>query len=258
MITVCFYGDLRRFGRRFVLQAASPAEALHALFSQISGLREAVRGGAYQVRFNKADHSEQSVRETFAQPASGILHIVPRVQGAGKVGQIVLGVVLIVVGVFTSWAGGTFLIQAGIGLVIGGIAQMLVKQPKLDHGSGGVESSKNTSFSNLTNTAAQGRPVPLAYGLCYCGSRVVSQGVESRRINQGGSESGGSMIRMIAQAAGVQAVGSDPLAADMTLDMEKTFVQGTAATAPNGERYQTDFNDDSVRARNYTAAYRKA
>ena len=31
MITVCLYGDLREYGRRFVLHVETPAEALHAL-----------------------------------------------------------------------------------------------------------------------------------------------------------------------------------------------------------------------------------
>lgn len=43
MITVCFYGDLRKYGRRFVLHAATPAEALHALFMQLNGLLTATQ-----------------------------------------------------------------------------------------------------------------------------------------------------------------------------------------------------------------------
>ena len=37
MITIVFHGDLQRFGRRFDLHAATPAEALRALFLQICG-----------------------------------------------------------------------------------------------------------------------------------------------------------------------------------------------------------------------------
>ena len=132
----------------------------------------------------------------------------PRVRGAGKNGgliQTVVGAVLIVVGVMTSWAGGGALVAAGIGMVAGGVAQMLTKPPKMKEYSG-TDAGRNSAFSNLSNTAAQGRPMPLAYGRVYAGSRVVSQGVESRRLN------------------------------------------GAAATAPNGQKYHTDFADDSVRA----------
>ncbi|KLT73243.1 phage tail assembly protein [Neisseria arctica] len=260
MITVCLYGDLRQYGRRFNLHAESPAEALHALFTQIDGLREYIRNGVYQVRFKRQDHSEDSIRDTFKQPDSGVLHIVPRVAGAGRNGalQTIIGVVLIVVGYFTWAYGGQVLVSAGVGMVLGGVAQMLTKQPDFDSSSG-AESSRNTSFSNLSNTAAQGRPVPLAYGICYCGSRVISQGVESRRIQTGADSksisTGNSVVKMVAEAAGVDATGNDPLAVDLTLGMEKTYTRGVAATAPNGQKYETDFNDDSVRARNYQASY---
>lgn len=245
MITVCLYGGLRKYGRRFDLHAETPAEALHALFVQIQGLRQAVRDGLFQVRFKGQDQTEENIESNFRRPDSGILHIVPRVAGAGKAGQFIGGAVLVVVGAVLSYTGiggpiGGYLINAGIGLMIGGVAQMLTKQPKLDTERHGVQQSRNTSFSNLDNTAAQGQPVPLAYGLIYAGSRVVSQGVESRRLETSGD-----------------AVLTDPTARDVTLDIEKKFVTGKAASAPNGQRYNTDFANDSVRARNYISVLKK-
>ena len=161
MITVCLYGGLREYGRRFVLHVETPAEALHALFTQIKGLRRRIRDGVYQVRFDGKDHSEETISSVFRRPADGVLHIVPRVQGAGKNGgliQTVIGAVLIVVGAFTSWAGGTQLIAVGIGMVAGGVAQMLTKQPKLNAGGKGVEESKNSAFSNLAKYSGTGSP----------------------------------------------------------------------------------------------------
>ena len=261
MITVCLYGGLREYGRRFDLHAASPAEALHALFTQIKGLREHIRNGVYQVRFNRVDHTDDTIGEAFRRPASGVLHIVPRVAGASAGVRVVVGAVMAVVGYAFGWTGiGAIVGQIGVALMIGGVAEMLTKQPKLDNNLGSTESGKNTSFSNLSNTAAQGQPVPLAYGICYAGSRVVSQGIESRRNNTGSgntaAETGSSVVKQVAAAAGIQADGSDPLAVDLTLGMQKTYIAGTAATAPNGKIYQTDFADDSVRARNYTAAFK--
>lgn len=262
MITVRLYGALAQFGRRFDLHADTPAEALHALFAQIRGLRRKVSDGLFQVRFNGRDYSEEELADGFRRPASGVLHIVPRTAGAGKNGgiiQTIAGVVLIVVGALTSWSGGGILIQTGIGLVLGGVAQMLTKQPKPDQGRNGAESSRNTAFSNLANTAAQGQPVPLAYGLVYAGSRVASQGVESRRLATGAAaQPGGFLARWSGIRRPEQAgTPSDPLAVDLTLGMKRTFVAGVAATAPNGQKYNTDFADDSVRARNYTAEYVK-
>lgn len=235
MITVRLYGSLAQFGTRYDLHAASPAEALHALFVQIRGLRRKVADGLFQVRFQGRDWGEDELAEGFGRPAAGVLHIVPRTAGAGKNGgilQTIAGIALIVVGAIY---GNGPLIQAGAGLLLGGVAQMLTKQPRLEQGRG-AESSRNTSFSNFDNTAAHGRPVPLAYGLVYAGSRVASQGVRTRRLS-------GSTAA------------ADPQAA--VLAVKKTFVSGEAATAPNGQKYNTDFADDSVRARNYTAELAK-
>ena len=71
MITVCFYGDLSRFGRRFDLQAETPAEALHALFVQIGGLRGHIRNGVYQVRFGGEDQTERGLPKRSAVPLRG-------------------------------------------------------------------------------------------------------------------------------------------------------------------------------------------
>lgn len=258
MITVCLYGGLRECGRRFDLQVSSPAEAVHALMVQIPVLRKKLMKGFYQVRFGRRDWSEAELKSSFGETGEGILHIVPRVQGAGKNGgiiQTIVGVVIAVVGAYFAqpWA-----VQLGIGLAVGGVAQMLTKPPKFEGGKG-VESSRNSGFSNLSNTAAQGQPMPLAYGRIYCGSRVVSQGIESRRLDGGSSsEHGNSIIRMVSEVAKAKQPSgdkNDPMSVDLTLGMSKTFVQGVAAVAPNGKKYNTDFSNDSVRAANYVAAY---
>lgn len=248
MITVCFYGDLRKYGRRFVLHAATPTEALHALFMQLNGLRQAMRDGFYQVRWQGQDQAEDGLVDRFKQAGSGVLHIVPRVMGAGKAGQAIAGAMLVVAGVLVSglsygWAAplGQAMMSAGVGLMLGGVAQMLTKTPRLDTDQNkGIEASRNSSFSNLDNTAAQGQCMPVAYGLCYCGSRIVSQGIETRRLASAGSP-----------------VMADPQAVNVLLGMDKTFITGQAAIAPNGQPYQTDFSDDSVRARNYQTTLKK-
>lgn len=242
MITVCLHGGLSEYGRRFNLHVASPAEAVRALLTQLPNLREILQSGFYQVRFNRHDFSEAELETEFQQGGRGVLHIVPRIQGAGRVGQIVAGVALLI---FAWWnpfgwtVGGALLTgisSLGMGLVLGGVAQLLTKTPKLDTEQRGQKAGRNTAFSNLDNTSAQGQPVPLCYGRAYCGSRVVSQGVVSRRVNTSGDP-----------------VLQNPEATDVNLRIEKTFITGRAAKAPNGQYYNTDFNDDSVRARNYTA-----
>ena len=249
MITVNFYGDLSQFGRRFSLHAATPAEAMRALLLQIHGLRAHLEKGMYQVRFKKQDMSEASLQDDMSQVGGGVLHIVPRVRGAGKWGQVIAGAVLIVAGYFITnlsfgWAApvGGFMVKMGVAMMVGGAAQLLTKSPKMDNfQSSGEKASRNSSFSNVDNTVAQGSPVPLIYGTCYVGSRVISQGLESRRVDTKNDP-----------------VMEDPAAVDVSLDIQKEFVQGQAAMAPNGVYYNTDFTDDSVMARNYNAKLKKA
>ena len=240
MITVMLYGDLREYGRRFDLHFNTPAEALRALLMQLPGLKNHLREGFYQVRFNGQDQSEESLAETFRQPAGGVLHIVPRVAGAGKNGGIIQTIVGAVVAVVGAYFGQAWAVSLGVSMMLGGVAQLLTKPPSMGLERQGQKSSRNTAFSNLDNIAAQGQPVPLAYGLVYCGSRVVSQGVESRRVETDNDP-----------------VLTNPEAVDVTLDVVKTYTPGKAAIAPNGQPYKTNFADDSVRARNYIGHLQK-
>lgn len=256
MITVCFYGGLRKYGRRFDLHAATPAEAMRLLLAQIEGLQAHFAEGFYQVRVNGKNCSESDIAERFQAASNQTVHIVPRVAGAGRNGglQIVIGVILIAASWYMGGAAGwgylgatgvsatgfgygmaTMAFMMGASMIMGGVSQMLTKTPTFDAGSG-VDGNQSSAFSSIGNTAAQGRPVPLAYGLVYTGSRIVSQGIETYRVDVGKAAS--------------------PVNPNMAVitRIEKTWVdKPEAATAPNGQKYKTDFNDDSVKARNYTA-----
>lgn len=249
MITILFHGDLQRFGRRFDLHAATPAEALRALFLQIDGLREYVADRYYQVRAGGHDCSEADIKDVLAEGFHKTVHIVPRVAGAGKNGglQIVIGIVLIAA---SWWAGGaagwgyllgggiaTMAFTMGTSMILGGVSQMLTKTPSFDSSSG-TDANQSSSFSNLGNTSAQGRPIPVAAGLVYTGSRLISQGVETYRVNLSNKEEAADPAMTVFRSTKIK----------------KTYVANPeAATAPNGELYKTDFNNDSVKARNYIA-----
>ncbi len=102
----------------------------------------------------------------------------------GGVLQTILGVVLIVVGIYGNIAGGWGqpFINAGVGMVIGGVAQMLGPQPK---GLGSQDSAENRpsySMNGTVNTQAQSNPVSVAYGGhdqkgMLVGSAVISGGI---------------------------------------------------------------------------------
>ena len=81
-------------------------------------------------------------------------------------------------------------------MLLGGVAQMLTKIPTMRGvtPTGAVkhesvkskqeEKKQSTSFSNLSNMVAQGKSMPLAYGLIRTGTLVISQGVETMDVDR--------------------------------------------------------------------------
>ena len=187
MVNVRFYGSLKQFGTEFRLDCKTPAEVVQALTSQIPKLRQFIQQGLFTVRVGREyldnRYLEQGLNQHLKDDAT--VHFTPVLKGSKKAGlfQTIVGAVMVVVGVFTSWAGGAALIAGGIGLMAGGVAQMLTKMPSMSTGKD-AERKQSTSFSNLSNMAAQGRPMPLAYGRIRVGSLIISQGVETMDIER--------------------------------------------------------------------------
>lgn len=187
MVNVRFYGSLKQFGSEFRLDCKTPAEVVQALTSQIPKLRQFIQQGLFTVRVGREyldnRYLEQGLNQHLKDDST--VHFTPVLKGSKKAGlfQTIVGAVMVVVGVFTSWAGGPALIAGGIGLIAGGVAQMLTKMPPMSTGKD-AERKQSTSFSNLSNMAAQGRPMPLAYGRIRVGSLIISQGVETMDIER--------------------------------------------------------------------------
>ena len=187
MVNVRFYGSLKQFGTEFRLDCKTLAEVVQALTSQIPKLRQFIQQGLFTVRVGREyldnRHLEQGLNQHLKDNST--VHFTPVLKGSKKAGlfQTIVGAVMVVVGAFTSWAGGAALIAGGIGLMAGGVAQMLTKMPSMSTGKD-AERKQSTSFSNLSNMAAQGRPMPLAYGRIRVGSLIISQGVETMDIER--------------------------------------------------------------------------
>ncbi|HDL5009404.1 TPA: tail assembly protein [Mannheimia haemolytica] len=196
MITVKFYGHLRKFGTDFRLEVKDTAEAIRALCSQLTGLRETLRDGIYKVRIGKQylDASALEKGLFYCLKKGQTIHFTPVIKGAksGGVFQAVLGVALIGAAFFlgpVGWgvlgASSAMMMGAmGASMLLGGVAQMLTKMPNAPNIGNEKEKENSTSFSNLNNLVAQGKPVPLAYGLIRTGSLVISQGVETITIKE--------------------------------------------------------------------------
>ena len=184
MVNVRFYGSLKQFGSEFRLDCKTPAEVVQALTSQIPKLRQFIQQGLFTVRVGREyldnRYLEQGLNQYLKDDST--VHFTPVLKGSKKAGlfQTIVGAVMVVVGaVFQQY----YLVGAGIAMVAGGVAQMLTKMPPTSTGKD-AERKQSTSFSNLSNMAAQGRPMPLAYGRIRVGSLIISQGVETMDIER--------------------------------------------------------------------------
>jgi predicted phage tail protein len=178
MAIVRLYGNLKQYGDKFNMNAETAAEALNGLYCQINGLKKQIMDGYFRVRIKGVDMNEGNLQFGLHSriPQDAVIHIVPQVAGAkGGFFSAIAGAVMVVVG---AWTGQYWLVGMGVGMMVGGVAQMLTKLPKTDKSADGG-TNKNTYFSNLDNTIAQGAPVPLCYGLIKVGSKVLSQGLET-------------------------------------------------------------------------------
>lgn len=179
MAIVKFYGNLKQYGDKLKINADTAQEALNCLYLQIKGLKDDIIKGFFKVRINKKQMNQKTIQFGLQSQLSpnSVIHIIPVAAGAKNGGVLgaIAGVAMMVVGMYS---GQYWLIGMGVGMMLGGVAQMLTKMPKMQD-SADKEGKKSTSFSSLENTAAQGEPVPLAYGEIMVGSKTESQGIET-------------------------------------------------------------------------------
>lgn len=183
-VTVRFYGALKQFGTEFDLEVNNTAEIVRALTSQIPNLRQFLQQGLFKVRIGK-DYLDNRYLEKgmfYQLKEKMVVSFTPVLKGSKKAGlfQTIVGAVMVVVGYAMSWTGvGAVVGNLGVGLLLGGVSQMLTKMPSMP-GIGNEKEKKNsTAFSNLSNMVAQGKPMPLVYGRIRTGSLIISQGVET-------------------------------------------------------------------------------
>lgn len=185
MKTIKLYGILaKKFGKEFHLAVDNTREAMRALCAQVQGFEKFMihaheHGLAFAVFQDKQNISET---ELDMHTDAKVIKIVPRVIGAGGNGvlQTILGAVMVVVGAVLVYTGvgaplGTALIGAGLGMMVGGIAMMLM--PKIDNQDENQDGNRaNNGFGGAVTTVAQGNPVPVLRGRREVGGFIVSAG----------------------------------------------------------------------------------
>ncbi len=183
--TIKLYGILaKRFGKEFRLEVESTREAMRALCVQVPGFEHFMLHAHEQGLEFAVFQDKQNISETELDMSTSakVIKVVPRVKGAGGVVQTIIGAVLVVVGIVvtgmsfgSAGAVGAALIGAGVGMMVGGIAQMLM--PKIESQDQNQDGNKaNKGFGGAVTTIAQGNPVPVLYGQREVGGFIASAG----------------------------------------------------------------------------------
>lgn len=180
------YGILaKKFGKEFHLAVDNTREAMRALSVQVPGFEHFMLNAHEQGLEFAVFQDKQNISETELDMSTSakVIKVVPRVRGAGGAVQTILGAVMIAAAFIT---GGTSiaawgalqgaLFGAGVGMMVGGVAQMLM--PKVDTTQDQNEDGNkaNKGFGGAVTTVAQGNPVPVLYGQREVGGFIASAG----------------------------------------------------------------------------------
>ena len=184
MKTIMLHGQLKQFGEQFSLNVDSAAEACHALSCQLPEFKKfmltAEQDGMRFAVFLDEVNEQGNIgeRDLANYTGASVIHIVPRIMGAGGDAfgwlQVIAGAALVGVGVFVpgmQWA-----IGAGVGLMVGGAASLLMPTPEIENQDEDGNRA-NYGFGGAVTTVAQGNPVPILYGERYIGGFICSAGI---------------------------------------------------------------------------------
>ncbi|KMK08523.1 tail assembly protein [Pluralibacter gergoviae] len=184
----------KKFGKTHRRLIGKTGEAAQALAKTLPGferfmISSQARGLTYAVFQGRQNIGEDEL----GLPITGeVIRIVPVIIGSKKAGlfQTILGAALISVAAFASggmalgFAGGTafaggwgMAAAVGASMALGGIVQMLSPQPKGLASKQDSENKASYAFGSVTNTTAQGNPVPLGYGKRRIGGAIISAGI---------------------------------------------------------------------------------
>ncbi len=178
----------KTFGKTHQRLISTIHEATRALSATINGFEKYMitskrRGLTFAIFRGKKNIGEDDLGYPVTED---VIRIVPVIIGSKKAGllQTILGAVLVAVGVvMTVLSGGTAsplaagLMTSGIGMMAGGVIQMLSPQPGGLASKQSADNQASYAFGGVTNTAAQGYPVPLLYGERLIGGAIISAGI---------------------------------------------------------------------------------
>ena len=190
---VKLYGELADFVGHKELEAVinSTADAIRFLVSNFPKLEAHMADRYYKVLVDDYEIGEEDIHNPIGQSD---ISIVPVIAGAGGgLGKTLLGVALIGFSLASGGGMGVFLkegftglaaigMNAGIGLTLMGVSEMLFPLPQQQSFSTEEDPRLSFSFSGVQNTSRAGTPVPIVYGEIFTGSVVISAAIDTNQI----------------------------------------------------------------------------
>lgn len=186
MRTIRLHGPLQQFGKVFVLDVKSPAEAIRALCSQIKGfekfLIESEKDG---VLFRVLSNSEEILnKENLRISGTGDIDFIPIIAGGNAEIKGLIGLALIATS-FIIPGSAEFTLPMGVGLTVNSVSEFVSRNNSSISTTSSTEENPSYIFSKPVNTVAQGHPVPVGYGRMRVGSAVISLGISTKSILAG-------------------------------------------------------------------------
>lgn len=194
LTTIRLYGPLgAKFGRVHKLAVKTSVEAVKALCINFDGLESYLMDAKKNGMVFAVFRGKRNIGLDDYKDLAGTddIRIAPVMEGAKKAGmfQTILGAVLVVAGIAVTYmsfgtAGvvGAGMISAGIGMMAGGIYQMLSPQPKGLQGRDDPDNKPSYAFGSAVNSLAMGNPVPVLYGEREIGGAIISAGIVAEDI----------------------------------------------------------------------------
>lgn len=195
---VILEGEFAKVAGRKVwkLDCNSPSEAIALISANCQGkLKNWIRQNITKYKIceveceSETGNKENLDNDTFAlNRQCKKIRFLPIFSGAGGdngIIQAIVGVAMVVIGVVVGvWAGwtgvgGAFasgMIKAGLGMILGAVATMLIAPSEKSEDDG--DNSSSYYFNGAVNTTTQGNPVPLVFGRCRVGSAVISASID--------------------------------------------------------------------------------
>ena len=182
---ITIYGDLAKIvgNRVFHANINNALDAYRFLKCNFPILQSYMLEKNYLVKVGDRNIDET---ELFYPVGDDDIKIVPIVSGAGGVGKVITGGLLIGAS-FLFPGAGSFLSGVGASMVLGGIDQMITPTPEDFQTSVGGGSNANANanegksmtFNGVVNSSASGVGIPICYGEVFTGSVVVSAGIDA-------------------------------------------------------------------------------